>query len=117
MGGAGRAADPRVKQVIASLGSEDVIVLIATPSGFTVGDVRPLTRLNVTVIVEENGKREIGSYGGGGRVPFDFFLEDIRGEGDRWRRFTSQAVRQATIQLPAPQAPAGGATRAPGPGR
>ena len=42
-----RALDPRVKQVIASLGSEDVVVLIATPSGWTVGDVRPLTRLNV----------------------------------------------------------------------
>jgi TldD protein len=108
---AARALDPRVKQVIASLGSEDVIVLIATPSGFTVGDVRPLTRLNVTVIVEENGKREIGSYGGGGRVPFDFFLE-----GDRWRRFTSEAVRQATIKLHAVEAPAGEMTVVLGPG-
>jgi TldD protein len=108
---AARALDPRVKQVIASLGSEDVIVLIATPSGFTVGDVRPLTRLNVTVIVEENGKREIGSYGGGGRVPFDFFLE-----GDRWRRFTSEAVRQATIKLHAVDAPAGEMTVVLGPG-
>jgi TldD protein len=113
---AARALDSRVKQVIASLGSEDVIVLIATPSGFTVGDVRPLTRLNVTVIVEENGKREIGSYGGGGRVPFDFFLEDIRGEGDRWRRFTSEAVRQATIKLHAVEAPAGEMTVVLGPG-
>ncbi len=116
MDAAARALDPRVKQVIASLGSEDVIVLIATPSGFTVGDVRPLTRLNVTVIVEENGKREIGSYGGGGRVPFDFFLEDIRGEGDRWRRFTSEAVRQATIKLHAVEAPAGEMTVVLGPG-
>jgi TldD protein len=111
MDAAARALDPRVKQVIASLGSEDVIVLIATPSGFTVGDVRPLTRLNVTVIVEENGKREIGSYGGGGRVPFDFFLE-----GDRWRRFTSEAVRQATIKLHAIDAPAGEMTVVLGPG-
>ena len=108
---AARALDPRVKQVIASLGSEDVIVLIATPSGFTVGDVRPLTRLNVTVIVEENGKREIGSYGGGGRVPFDFFLEE-----DRWRRFASEAVRQATIKLHAVEAPAGEMTVVLGPG-
>jgi TldD protein len=108
---AARALDPRVKQVIASLGSEDVIVLIATPSGFTVGDVRPLTRLNVTVIVEENGKREIGAYGGGGRVPFDFFLE-----GERWRRFTSEAVRQATIKLHAVEAPAGEMTVVLGPG-
>src|SRR5438132_1186440 len=50
MDAAARAADPRVRQVIASLGSEDVVVLIATPSGWTVGDVRPLTRLNVTVV-------------------------------------------------------------------
>jgi TldD protein len=108
---AARALDPRVKQVIASLGSEDVIVLIATPSGWTVGDVRPLTRLNVTVIVEENGKREIGSYGGGGRVPLEFFLE-----GERWRRFTAEAVRQATVKLHAVEAPAGEMTVVLGPG-
>ena len=108
---AARALDPRVKQVIASLGSEDVIVLIATPSGWTVGDKRPLTRLNVTVIVEENGKREIGSYGGGGRVPLEFFLE-----GERWRRFTSEAVRQATVKLHAVEAPAGEMTVVLGPG-
>jgi TldD protein len=106
-----RALDPRVKQVIASLGSEDVVVLIATPSGWTVGDVRPLTRLNVTVIVEENGMREIGTYGGGGRVPFDFFLED-----GRWKRFTSEAVRQAAIKLHAVEAPAGEMTVVLGPG-
>jgi TldD protein len=111
MDAAARALDPRVKQVIASLGSEDVVVLIATPSGWTVGDVRPLTRLNVTVIVEENGKREIGAYGGGGRVPFDFFLEE-----DRWRRYTSEAVRQATIKLHAVEAPAGEMTVVLGPG-
>jgi len=111
MDAAARALDPRVKQVIASLGSEDVVVLIATPSGWTVGDVRPLTRLNVTVIVEENGKREIGTYGGGGRVAFDFFLEE-----DRWRRYTSEAVRQATIKLHAVEAPAGELTVVLGPG-
>ena len=57
---AARAADPRIAQVIASLSSEEVVMLIATASGWTIGDVRPLTRLNVTVIAEENGKREIG---------------------------------------------------------
>src|SRR5580765_1349367 len=103
--------DPRAKQVLASLGSEDVIVLIATPSGWTIGDKRPLTRLNVTVIVEEHGKREIGSYGGGGRVALDFFLE-----GERWRRFTSEAVRQATVKLHAVEAPAGEMTGVLGPG-
>src|SRR5262249_58136767 len=54
-----RAADPRVKQVIASISSEEVIMLIATASGWTVGDIRPLTRLSVTAIAEEGGKREI----------------------------------------------------------
>ena len=88
-----RAADPRIKQVIASLASEQVIMLIATASGWTVGDVRPLTRLNVTTIAEEGGKREIGSHGGGGRVTFDFFLEE-----GRWRRFASEAARQAVAE-------------------
>ena len=82
---AARAADPRVRQVIASLGSEEVVVLIAGPSGWTTGDVRPLTRLNVTVIAEDNGKREIGSFGGGGRVGFAFFQES-----ERWRRFAAR---------------------------
>jgi TldD protein len=108
---AARAADPRVRQVIATLASEDLVILIATPSGFTVGDVRPLTRLNVTAIVEERGKRESGAYGGGGRVAFDFFLE-----GDRWRRFASEAVRQAVVKLGAVDAPAGTITVVLGPG-
>ncbi len=106
-----RSLDPRVRQVIASLGSEDVVVLIATREGWTVGDVRPLTRLNVTVIVEESGKREIGTYGGGGRVSFDFFLE-----AERWKRFTSEAVRQAVVKLTAVEAPAGSLTVVLGPG-
>ncbi len=62
MDAAARALDPRVRQVIATLGSEDVVVMMATPSGWTVGDVRPLTRLNITVIVEDGAKREIGSF-------------------------------------------------------
>jgi TldD protein len=108
---AARAADPRVKQVIASLGSEDVVVLIAGPSGWTMGDLRPLTRLSVTVIAEENGKREIGGYGGGGRVAFDWFLEN-----ERWKHFTSEAVRQAVLKLGAVDAPAGTMTVVLGPG-
>ncbi len=108
---AARALDPRVRQVIASLGSEDVVVLIATPSGWTVGDVRPLTRLNVTVIVEDNGRREIGAYGGGGRVAFDFFLED-----ERWKHYAAEAVRQAVVKLGAVEAPAGFLTVVLGPG-
>ncbi len=106
-----RDLDPRVRQVIATLGSEDVVVLIAGPAGWTVGDIRPLTRLNVSVIVEDGGRREIGSFGGGGRVPFDFFLEQ-----DRWKRFASEAVRQAVVKLGAVDAPAGTLTVVLGPG-
>jgi TldD protein len=106
-----RAADPRVRQVIVSLSSEQVVMLIATATGWTVGDIRPLTRLNVTAIAEENGKREMGSHGGGGRVPFEFFLE-----ADRWRRFAGEAARQAVLKLGAVNAPAGAMTVVLGPG-
>jgi TldD protein len=108
---AARAADPRIKQVIASVGSEEVVMLIATASGWTIGDVRPLTRLNVTVIAEENGKREIGSWGGGGRVPFDYYLD-----AERWKRFADEATRQAILKLGAREAPAGAMTVVLGPG-
>jgi TldD protein len=111
MDSAARGLDPRVRQVIATLGSEDVVVVMATPSGWTVGDVRPLTRLNVTVIVEDGAKREIGTYGGGGRVPFDFFLEQ-----ERWKHYVTEAVRQAVIKLAAVEAPAGEMTVVLGPG-
>ena len=106
-----RAADARVTQVIVSLASEDVVMLIATASGFTVGDVRPLTRLNVTAIAEDGGKREIGAFGGGGRVPFDYYLES-----DRWKRFASEAARQAVLKLSAVDAPAGTMTVVLAPG-
>ncbi|HEX3175356.1 MAG TPA: metalloprotease TldD [Methylomirabilota bacterium] len=106
-----RASDPRVKQVIVTLASEDVVMLIATASGWAVGDVRPLTRLNVTAIAESDGKREIGAFGGGGRVAFDFFLE-----AERWRRFASEAARQAVLKLSAVDAPAGTMTVVLAPG-
>ena len=106
-----RAADPRVKQVIVSLSSEQVVMLIATATGWTVGDIRPLTRLNVTAIAEEGGRREMGSHGGGGRVPLEFFLE-----ADRWRRFAGEAARQAVLKLGAVNAPAGAMTVVLGPG-
>jgi TldD protein len=108
---AARAADPRVRQVIASVTSEDLVMLIVTAAGLAVGDVRPLTRLNVTVIAEDNGKREIGTFGGGGRVAFDYFLEE-----DRWKRFATEAARQATLKLTAIDAPAGTMTVVLGPG-
>ncbi len=108
---AARACDPRITQVIVSLSSEDAVVMLVTASGWTVGDIRPLTRLSVTAIAEEGGRREVGTSGGGGRVAFDFFLE-----GERWRRFAADAARQAALKLGAVQAPAGTMTVVLGPG-
>lgn len=106
-----RAADARITQVIVSLATEEVVMLVATASGWSVGDVRPLTRLNVTAIAEADGRREIGTYGGGGRVAFDFYLQ-----GERWRRFATEAARQAALKLTAVDAPAGTMTVVLGPG-
>jgi TldD protein len=108
-----RAEDPRVRQVIASLWSSEQVVLIvgSQGGGVQLGDIRPLTRLNVTVLVEEQGRREVGTFGGGGRVDFSFFLE-----GDRWARFTREAARQAVVKLGALNAPAGTMTVVLGPG-
>ena len=106
-----RAADPRIRQVIVGLTSEEVVMLIATAAGWVLGDVRPLTRLNVTAIAEDGGRREIAAYGGGGRVPFDFFLAE-----DRWQRFGREAARQAVLKLSAIDAPAGTMTVILGPG-
>jgi TldD protein len=106
-----RDCDPRVRQVIASLWSEEQVVLIATSSGFQVGDVRPLTRLNVTVVVEQDGRRELGAFGGGGRIGFDFFLES-----ERWAFYAREAARQAVVKLTAVNAPAGSMTVVLGPG-
>jgi TldD protein len=107
----GRGHDPRVRQVIATLWSEEQRVLLATSEGWQVGDVRPLTRLNVTVVVEENGRREIGGFGGGGRVAFDFFVES-----ERWAGYTREAARQAVVKLSAVNAPAGTMTVVLAPG-
>jgi TldD protein len=106
-----RDYDPRVRQVIASLWSEEQVVLIATSSGFQVGDVRPLTRLNVTVVVEQGGRRELGAFGGGGRIGFEFFLES-----ERWAFYAREAARQAVVKLTAINAPAGSMTVVLGPG-
>jgi TldD protein len=97
-----RAQDPRVRQVIATLASLEQMVLIATSANWQLADVRPLTRLNVTVVVEDGGRREVGSFGGGGRVAFDYFIE-----GERWARFAKEAARQALVKLGAVAAPAG----------
>ncbi|HZR45937.1 MAG TPA: DNA gyrase modulator, partial [Candidatus Manganitrophaceae bacterium] len=81
-----RKYDPRIKKVMASFSSEYKIVLIVTSEGIAVGDILPLMRLNVTCIAEEKGNRQIGSFGGGGRREFGFFLESGEGSGKRWEQ-------------------------------
>lgn len=101
-----RAEDARVQEVNASLSGVYETVLIAATDGTLAADVRPLVRLSVSVLVEENGKRERGSSGGGGRVGYDYFLEPTS-EGVRAEAFAREAVRQALVNLSAVAAPAG----------
>ncbi|BBL76637.1 metalloprotease TldD [Methylomagnum ishizawai] len=97
-----RQLDPRVEQVFVSLtGCHDVVMVIGQ-DGAMHGDVRPLVRLNVSVIVEQDGRREQGSCGGGGRTDYREFLE-----GDRASGYAREAVRQALVNLEAEEAPAG----------
>jgi TldD protein len=97
-----RALDPRVQQVNASLAAAHDIILVCSSDGTFAGDVRPLIRLNVSVIVESKGRREQGYSGGGGRRSFEYFLEN-----DRALEFGAEAVRQALINLESVPAPAG----------
>ncbi|GHE28913.1 metalloprotease TldD [Vulcaniibacterium thermophilum] len=97
-----RAADPRVKQVVVSLAGGVDTVLIARSDGVLATDVRPLVRLNVQVIVEQNGRRESGYTGGGGRYGYDVLLR-----GDKPEQWAREALRQALVNLEAVDAPAG----------
>ncbi len=106
-----RAADPRVTQVMVSLSGVHEVVLVAASDGTFAADVRPLARLNVSVIVEQGGKREQGSAGGGGRTGYDYFLAEDRALG-----YAREAVRQALVNLDAGPAPAGTLTVVLGPG-
>ena len=108
---AARRHDPRIINVMASLGVEQKIVLIVNSNGVVVGDVQPLVRLSVTCIAEGEGKREHGTAGGGGRVEFAFLTE-----GERWKRWVKTAADQAVRNLTAVDAPAGSMTVVLGPG-
>ncbi|QKJ85433.1 metalloprotease TldD [Paramixta manurensis] len=103
---AARAADKRVQEVTASLSGVYEMVLVAATDGTLATDVRPLVRLSISVQVEEDGKRERGASGGGGRSGYAFFLADEMGEirAERWAR---EAVRMALVNLSAVAAPAG----------
>jgi TldD protein len=106
-----RKLDPRVKQVMASVTAVHEVVLVATSEGDLAADVRPLVRFNVSVIVEQNGRREQGYAGAGGR----FTLAELV-QGDRPLALGREAVRQALVNLDAIPAPAGPMTVVLGPG-
>ncbi|AWX15688.1 metalloprotease TldD [Mergibacter septicus] len=101
-----RAADPRVSQVSVNLSALYEEVLVAATDGTLAADIRPLIRLSISVLVEQDGKRERGSAGVGGRVGLDWFFADYQGE-QRAKYFAKQAVRQALVNLSAIEAPAG----------
>ncbi|PQQ39198.1 MULTISPECIES: metalloprotease TldD [Photorhabdus] len=101
-----RAEDPRVQEVNASLTGIYERVLVAATDGTLAADIRPLVRLSVTVLVEDNGKREHGTSGGGGRYGYEYFLEVASGQ-IRAEQFAREAVRMALVNLSAVAAPAG----------
>lgn len=106
-----RAKDPRVAQVSAVLLANWSVVEIVRPDGFTARDIRPLVRLNVSVVAEMNGRRETGSYGFGGRYLYDELFDE-----GRWMHAVDEAVRQALVNLESVPAPAGECTVLLGPG-
>ncbi|MBP9643609.1 MAG: metalloprotease TldD [Budvicia sp.] len=101
-----RNADKRVQEVTASISGVYEQVLVAATDGTLAADIRPLVRFSVSVLVEEDGKRERGSSGGGGRVGYDYFLENTD-RGIRAEVYAQEAVRMALINLSAIAAPAG----------
>lgn len=97
-----RSLDPRVVQVSATIAASYQEIEILRPEGLRLSDIRPMARLNVSVILEENGKREQGGMGGGGR----FGLKGLM-EPDHWQPVVAEAIRIATVNLGAEAAPAG----------
>ncbi|WP_172144032.1 MULTISPECIES: metalloprotease TldD [Pseudomonas] len=97
-----RALDPRIKQVTVSLAGVWDRILVAAQDGSLGVDIRPLVRFNVSVIVEQNGRRERGGHGGGGRTDYRYFMSEDRAMG-----YAREALRQALVNLEAIPAPAG----------
>lgn len=106
-----RRQDSRVKQVMVSLVGTHKVVLVAANDGTLAADVRPLVRMSVSVVVEDNGRREQGSSGGGARIDYGYFTEQ-----DRGLAYAREAVRQALVNLEARDAPAGTMQVVLGPG-
>lgn len=96
-----RAADPRIVQVMAGLAGEFDVVLVARSDGVLAADVRPLIRLSVTVIAEQDGRREMGTSGGGGRYGYVYFTDELISH------YVNEATRSALVNLEAKPAPAG----------
>ena len=96
-----RAKDPRVVQVMAGLAGEYDVVLVARSDGVIAADIRPLVRLSLTVIAEQNGRREVGSSGGGGRYDYSYFSDALL------EQYADEAVKSALVNLDARPAPAG----------
>ena len=105
-----RARDPRVVQVMAGLAGEYDVVLVVRGDGMIAADVRPLVRLSLTVIAEQNGRREVGAAGGGGRCDYSHFTDAIL------QKYVDEAVSSALTNLEARPAPAGTMTVVLGPG-
>lgn len=97
-----RAKDPRVRQVSASLTAERQVVDILRADGHRIGDVRPLVRFTVTIMVGDGDRQETGTYGAGGREPYARFIAD-----GHWQKAVDEALRRALVNLSAAPAPAG----------
>jgi TldD protein len=108
---AARARDPRVAQVSVGLSGSWSVVEIVRPDGYVATDIRPLVRLNVSIVVEQNGRRETGFFGLGGRYLYDRLFEPAT-----WNRAVDEALRQALVNLDAVAAPAGEMVVVCGPG-
>ena len=106
-----RAKDPRVSQVSVGLSGTWSVVEIVRPDGFVATDVRPLVRLNVSIVVEQNGRRESGVFGLGGRYLYDRLFEPAT-----WQRAVDEALAQALVNLESIAAPAGETVVVCGPG-
>jgi TldD protein len=101
-----RSVDKRVKQVIVNLSGVYEKILVAASDGTYATDIRPLVRLNCSVLVEENGKRERASAGGGARTDYSYFFE-LDANKPRYLTYAEEAVRQALVNLVAIDSPAG----------
>ena len=106
-----RQLDNRIEEVMINLIAAFDNILVAKQDGSWCADVRPLVRMNITVIMTENGRREQGSMGGGARHDYRYFLEN-----DKGLEYAKEAVRQAQVNLQAEEAPAGNMTVILGPG-